>query len=53
MTTASPADKRVAAVRARQGPQLHRCCVVMGAISLALSQTPLLCAGEERAILRR
>ncbi|MGE8454938.1 NAD(P)-binding domain-containing protein [Cupriavidus basilensis] len=46
LTTASPADKRVAAVRAKAKGLNYIDVAVMGAISLALSQTPLLCAGE-------
>ncbi|CAG9186365.1 NAD(P)-dependent oxidoreductase [Cupriavidus pampae] len=46
LTTASPADKRVAAVRAKAKGIGYADVAVMGAISLALSKTPLLCAGD-------
>ncbi|KAI3591748.1 3-hydroxyisobutyrate dehydrogenase [Cupriavidus sp. U2] len=46
LTTASPADKRVAAVRAKAKGLGYADVAVMGAISLALSRTPLLCAGN-------
>lgn len=46
LTTASPADKRVAAMRAKAKGLGYADVAVMGAISLALSRTPLLCAGD-------
>lgn len=46
LTTASPADKRVAAVRAKGKGLDYIDVAVMGAISLAWARTPLLCAGD-------
>ncbi|WP_444633484.1 NAD(P)-binding domain-containing protein [Cupriavidus oxalaticus] len=49
LTTASPADKRVAAVRAKSKGIEYVDVAVMGAISLAWARTPLLCAATEGA----
>jgi len=46
LTTASPADKRVAGVRAKARGIGYADVAVMGAISLARAKTPLLCAGD-------
>ncbi|MWL91525.1 NAD(P)-dependent oxidoreductase [Cupriavidus sp. SW-Y-13] len=49
LTTASPADKRVASVRAKAKGLGYADVAVMGAISLAWARTPLLCSGDSAA----
>lgn len=49
LTTASPADKRAAATQADAAGVGYVDVAVMGAISLSLARTPLLCAGGDRA----